>query len=81
MEARRGLGLVVLTGGVFRRYDPAGGLAAVVATVRADPELAPALDEVSIVVDTEFTLTPAGLLAGGGRTVAAEALLRDHLLG
>jgi uncharacterized protein (TIGR01319 family) len=81
IDAGRDLGVVVLSGGVFRRYDPGGGLGAVVATLRADPQLAPALDGVPVVVDTEFTVTPAGLLARAGRPVAAEALLRDHLLG
>ncbi len=75
------VGLVVLSGGVFRRYDPAGGLAAVMSTLRADPELAPALGGAPVVVDSEFTVTPAGLLIGGGRRGVAEALLRDHLLG
>lgn len=73
-------GLVVLTGGVFRRYDPAGGLAAVGATLRADPELADTLDGVTIGLDTAFTVVPAGLLALDGREAAAEALLRENLL-
>jgi ADP-dependent NAD(P)H-hydrate dehydratase / NAD(P)H-hydrate epimerase len=80
-EAARGVGLVVLSGGVFRRPDPAGGLGAVVATLRADPELAPVLAGAPVVVDVDFTVAPAGLLAANGRRVAAEALLRDHLLG
>ena len=40
-EAGHDLGLVVLTGGVFRQRDTAGGLGAVVSTLRSDPVLAP----------------------------------------
>ncbi|MDN5746953.1 MAG: glutamate mutase L [Pseudonocardia sp.] len=76
-----GIGLVVLTGGVFRQRSPGAGLAAVIATLRADAVLAGALADVEVVVDADFTVVPAGLLATRGRTVAAEALLRDHLLG
>jgi hypothetical protein len=34
-----------------------------------------------VVVDADFAVAPAGLLAASGRTQAAESLLRDHLLG
>ena len=34
-----------------------------------------------MLVDTDFAVPPAGLLAEHDRTAAAEALLRDHLLG
>jgi hypothetical protein len=73
--------LVVLSGGVFRQRGRSGGLAAVVATLRTDPVLAPALCEAPVVVDADFAVVPAGLLAARGRTTAAESLLRDHLLG
>jgi len=73
-------GLVVLTGGVFRRYDPAGGLAAVSATLRTDDELERTLRGVPIVLDTAFTVVPAGLFALDGRGGAAAALLRENLL-
>jgi uncharacterized protein (TIGR01319 family) len=74
------IGLLVLTGGVFRRPD-ASGLAAVVATVRNDIVLAPLLAKARVAVDADFAVTPAGLLAAAGRTDAARSLLRDHLLG
>ncbi len=80
-DAAQHLGMVVLSGGVFRRRDPRGGLAAVESTLRTDPELAALLDGVRVVVDTDFTVAPAGLLAAHGRRAAAESLLRDHLLG
>jgi uncharacterized protein (TIGR01319 family) len=76
----RDVGLLVLTGGVFRRPD-ANGLAAVVATLRNDTVLAPLLAIARVAVDADFAVTPAGLLAAAGRTDAARALLRDHLLG
>jgi uncharacterized protein (TIGR01319 family) len=74
------IGLLVLTGGVFRRPD-ANGLAAVVATVRNDIVLAPLLAKARVAVDADFAVTPAGLLAAAGRTDAARSLLHDHLLG
>jgi ADP-dependent NAD(P)H-hydrate dehydratase / NAD(P)H-hydrate epimerase len=74
------VGLLVLTGGVFRRPDPKG-LAAVVATVRSDTVLAPLLVGARVAVDTDFAITPAGLLAAAGHTAAARSLLHDHLLG
>jgi hypothetical protein len=80
-DAGRDVGLVVLSGGVFRQRDRAGGLAAVVATLRADPELAPVFAGAPVVVDADFAVVPAGLLAARGRTAAAETLLKDHLLG
>ncbi|WP_300016761.1 glutamate mutase L [Pseudonocardia sp.] len=80
-EPAVGIGVVVLTGGVFRQRGPGGGLAAVLATLRADPVLASSLGDAEMVVDTDFTVAPAGLLASHGRPAAAEALLRDHLLG
>jgi ADP-dependent NAD(P)H-hydrate dehydratase / NAD(P)H-hydrate epimerase len=74
------VGLLVLTGGVFRRPD-ANGLSAVVATLRADDVLAPLLAEARVAVDADFAVTPAGLLAAAGHTDAARTLLADHLLG
>ena len=63
----------MLSGGVFRRRDPWGGLAAVSSTLRTDPELAPALADVPVVIDTDFAVAPAGLLAANGRAEAAES--------
>jgi ADP-dependent NAD(P)H-hydrate dehydratase / NAD(P)H-hydrate epimerase len=80
-EAAGGLGLVVLSGGVFRQRERPAALEAVVSTLQADPVLAESLGEVPVVVDADFTVPPAGLLAAHGRVGAAEALLRDHLLG
>ncbi|MCW0216389.1 MAG: glutamate mutase L [Pseudonocardia sp.] len=74
------IGLVVLAGGVFRRRDP-GGLAAVAGTLRCDEMLGPLLEDAPILVDADFAVAPAGLLVASGRVEAAEALLRDHLLG
>lgn len=79
--AGRDVGLVVLSGGVFRQRERPGALAAVIATLQADPVLAPALRGVPVVVDADFAVPPAGLLSAHGRSAAAEALLRDHLLG
>ena len=72
------IGLVVLTGGVFRQRDPAG-LAAVAETVRRDPVLLAALAQVDVRVDSESVLAPAGLLAAHGREEAARALLAERL--
>ena len=80
-EAAHELGLVVLTGGVFRQRDSGGGLSAVLSTLASDPVLAPALTGVPTLVDADFAVPPAGLLATHDRPAAAEALLRDHLLG
>jgi uncharacterized protein (TIGR01319 family) len=79
-DAARGIGLVVLSGGVFRQRT-AAGLTAVERTLRADSELAPAFGDAPVAVDADFTVAPAGLLAANGRAEAAAALLRDHLLG
>ncbi len=79
-DAGHDVGLVVLTGGVFRQRDTSGGLGAVVATLQADPLLAPPLAGVPVLVDADFAVVPAGLLVAHGRTAAAESLLRDHLL-
>jgi uncharacterized protein (TIGR01319 family) len=75
------LGLVVLSGGVFRQRERPGALEAVVSTLQTDPELADELRDVPVLVDADFTLAPAGLLTAHGRSGAAESLLRDHLLG
>jgi hypothetical protein len=80
-DAGRDIGQVVLCGGVFRQRDRSGGLAAMVATLRADPMLAPALAGAPVAVDSDFAVVPAGLLAARGRRAAAESLLQDHLLG
>ena len=73
-------GLLVLTGGVFRRPD-AHALAAVVATLRADVELAGLLAKAQVAVDADFAVAPAGMLAAAGHDEAARSLLQDHLLG
>lgn len=74
------VGLLVLTGGVFRRRE-GGGLAALVATLQADTVLAPVLAKARVAVDTDFTVVPAGLLTAAGHPEPARALLHDHLLG
>lgn len=79
-DAADGVGLVVLSGGVFRQRS-SSGLTTVERTLRADSELAPALGDAPVAIDADFAVAPAGLLAADGRTDAAAALLRDHLLG
>ena len=74
------IGLLVLTGGVFRRPD-GHALAAVVATLRADVELAALLAKARVAVDADFAVAPAGMLAAAGHAEAARTLLQDHLLG
>ena len=74
------VGLLVLSGGVFRRPD-AHALAAVVATLQADVELAGLLAKVRVAVDADFAVAPAGMLSAAGHVEAARSLLEDHLLG
>ena len=69
-----GLGLVVLTGGVFRQPDQ-GQLAAVRSTLRSDVVLRGLLEHCPIAVDDGFALAPAGLLALAGRLGAAHTVL------
>ena len=78
----RELGLVVLTGGVFRQRDPPAGWPRWSSTLRADPVLAPALGGVPDAGGRRLRGAagrPAGRRAAA--TAAAEALLRDQLLG
>ena len=79
-DAASGIGLVVLSGGVFRQRT-AAGLTAVERTLRGDSELAPTFGDAPVAVDADFAVAPAGLLAANGRADAAASLLRDHLLG
>ncbi len=74
------IGLVVLTGGVFRQRDRAA-LAAVAETVRRDAGVMELVGDVEVRVDSGSVLAPAGLLATHGRGAAAATLLGDHLLG
>jgi hypothetical protein len=69
-----GVGLVVLTGGVFRQPD-ADGLEAVRLTLRTDPVLGPVLGGCPMAVDDGFALAPAGLLAAHGRPESARTVL------
>ena len=78
-DAPGDVGLLVLTGGVFRRPDT-HALAAVVATLRADVELAPLLAKAQVALDADFAVAPAGMLAAAGHRGAARGLLQDHLL-
>jgi ADP-dependent NAD(P)H-hydrate dehydratase / NAD(P)H-hydrate epimerase len=79
-DAAHDIGLVVLSGGVLRQRDTARGLGAVASTLSADPVLATALSGVPILIDADFAIPPAGMLAAHERSDAAQALLRNHLL-
>lgn len=68
----RGAGLLVLSGGVFRHAEDIG---AVVDALRADPVLRPAIKAARIVVDRDYVLAPAGLLAENGQVETARRLL------
>jgi uncharacterized protein (TIGR01319 family) len=68
----RGAGLLVLSGGVFRH---APDLSPVISLLRADPVLRPAIREARIVVDRDYVLAPAGLLASHGGVESAKRLL------
>ncbi|MFD0207373.1 MULTISPECIES: glutamate mutase L [Saccharothrix] len=68
----KGAGLLVLSGGVFRHADSTEDVERV---LRADPVLRPVLRTAAITVDRDYVLAPAGLLAGTGRTDAADRLL------
>jgi ADP-dependent NAD(P)H-hydrate dehydratase / NAD(P)H-hydrate epimerase len=72
--AEAGVGLVVLTGGVFRQPEP-DGLAAVRLTLRSDEGLRGLLEHTPVAVDDGFALAPAGLLASRGRAAAARTVL------
>ena len=70
----RGVGLVVLSGGVFRHADPAA-VAAVVQRVGADRGGAGGvLAGTDVVVDRRYVLAAAGLLAGDAPAAAAGLL-------
>ena len=76
----RGVGLVVLSGGVFRHADPAA-VAAVVERVAADRGGAGGvLSGAAVVVDRRYVLAAAGLLAGDAPAAAA-GLLADLVPG
>jgi uncharacterized protein (TIGR01319 family) len=75
-----GIGRLVLTGGMFRQSD-SDTLGSVPATLLGDPRLADPLATAEIHLDSGFTMPPAGLLASSGHGEAAEALLREQLLG
>lgn len=75
----RGVGLVVLSGGVFRHATD-DTLASVRHTLRSDPMLRPVLRGSVITVDTDYVLAPAGLLVSSGHGAAADALLRARLV-
>jgi len=70
----RGVGLVVLSGGVFRHADPAA-MDGVVARLAADRGGAGSvLSGTPVVVDRQYVLAAAGLLAGEHPTAAAGLL-------
>jgi uncharacterized protein (TIGR01319 family) len=73
---RKGAGLLVLSGGVFRHASPAA-LSVVDNAIAADPLLRPVLGKARRVVDTDHVLAPAGLLAEAGQTAAARTLVAD----
>ena len=69
-----GLGLLVLTGGVFRQPEQ-GSMEALRRTLRTDPVLRELLESCPMAVDDGFALAPAGLLAARGHTDAAHTVL------
>ena len=75
----RGAGILVASGGVFRHASPAT-LSTVESALREDPVLRPILRHATLVVDRDYVLAPAGLLAEAGSPAAAENLLRTNLI-
>jgi uncharacterized protein (TIGR01319 family) len=71
-----GAGLLVLSGGVVRHADPAR-LNKITEMLRQDPLLRPVIRHADIVVDTDYVLAPAGLLADAGHPEIADALLAN----
>lgn len=74
-----GAGLVVLSGGVFRHADPVR-ITAIADRLRADRVLRPVLRNARFVVDQQYVLAPAGLLADAGHPLVADALLRNSFV-
>lgn len=75
----RGAGLLVLSGGVFRHAAPAR-ITTIADRLRADPVLRPVLRDAAVVVDRQYVLAPAGLLADAGHPTTADALLRNSFV-
>ncbi|HEY0805841.1 MAG TPA: glutamate mutase L, partial [Pseudonocardiaceae bacterium] len=71
-----GAGLLVLSGGVFRHADSTR-LDKITRMLREDPLLRPVIRHADIVVDTDYVLAPAGLLADAGHPEIADALLAN----
>lgn len=68
----QGVGLLVLSGGVFRHAESTEDVERV---LRADPVLRPILRNAAATVDRDYVLAPAGLLAEAGHAAAADRLL------
>lgn len=75
----RGAGLLVLSGGVFR-HAPPDVLSTVEDALRADPVLRPVLRHARLMVDRDYVLAPAGLLADAGYSAASGTILRSFSL-
>jgi hypothetical protein len=69
-----GIGLVVLTGGVFRQPEHEA-MESVRRTLRSDPVLRGPLGGCAMAMDDGFALAPAGLLASRGHTKVARTVL------
>jgi uncharacterized protein (TIGR01319 family) len=72
----QGAGLLVLSGGVFR-HAASVQIDAIADRLRADPVLRPVLRNATVVVDRQYVLAPAGLLADAGHPTTADSLLRN----
>ena len=80
-DGRADIGLLVLTGGVFRRPDASRAWRRSWRRCGQTSSSPGLLAKAQVAVDADFVVAPAGMLAAAGHDEAARTLLQDHLLG